>query len=132
MAPGTRVPVQARGGVPRRLAGLKEARDKWLSAQVQKWVRAIETFAGVARRYPQTAYAGVTKSLQMEWTYLMRVTDRAQDSFAPIEEALERAFLPALLAEPEAAVAEKRPLLALLVRQAGLGIPNPVTSADGC
>jgi hypothetical protein len=84
----------------------------------------------VARRFPQTAYAGLVKSLQMEWQYLQRGTPGATDSFAPVEAALASSFLPALLEESEAGVAKLRALLELSVRQAGTGLPNPRAKAE--
>lgn len=47
--------------------GSDEARDKWLEPQVQKWAEGVRQLAMVAKRFPQTAYAGLTKSLQAEW-----------------------------------------------------------------
>jgi len=43
---------------------------QWLQPQIQQWVKGVERLAQVAPRYPQTAYAGLTKSLQLEWQYL--------------------------------------------------------------
>ena len=83
----------------------------------------------VARRYPQTAYAGMTRSLQCEWQYLQRVLPNASDVFKPLEEALRSHFLPALLGQDE--VSDRlRERLKQPVRNGGLGIPNPCETAD--
>jgi hypothetical protein len=100
--------------------GTAEARQAWLEPQIAKWIRGIESLSRVARRFPQTAYAGLVKSLQMEWQYLQQVTPGAADSFIPVEEALHSSFIPALLEESEAGVAKLRALLQLSVRQAGM------------
>jgi hypothetical protein len=50
--------------------GTPEARDAWLKPQLEAWVYGIEQLAKVAQRFPQTAYAGLAKSLQMDWQYL--------------------------------------------------------------
>jgi len=105
------------------------ARRDWLDPQIQKWVRSVKALAKVARRYPQTAYTGLAKSLQSEWMYLQRVTAGVEDAFAPIEKALVEDFLPALLGATREEVASLRPLLALSARCAGLGIPNPTETA---
>ena len=46
-----------------------------------------------------------------------------------MEEAITERFLPALLGLRVEAVREMRPLLALPVREGGLGLPDPTTSA---
>lgn len=108
--------------------GSDKARSDWIDPQIQQWVKGIKALAKVARRYPQTAYAGLQKSLQSEWMYLQRVTDRVSDDFAPIERAIQEDFLPALFDATKEEIAEMRPLLALSVRRAGLGIPVPTLS----
>ena len=50
----------------------------------------------VAKQFPQTAYAGLAWSLQLEWQYLQRVTPGIAESFSPIEDAIATEFLPAL------------------------------------
>jgi hypothetical protein len=42
----------------------------WIDPQIEKWVAGVHELSKVARRYPQTAYAGLSKSLQAEWQYL--------------------------------------------------------------
>jgi len=50
--------------------GTLEAKTKWLQPQIQQWIKGIKRLANVAPRFPQTAYAGMAKSLQLEWQYL--------------------------------------------------------------
>ena len=110
--------------------GTAAARHKWLRPQVQKWTKGVHLLARVARKYPQTAYAGLTRSLQAEWLYLQRVLPDSGPALAPIEEAIVSDFLPALLQESPAECAKLRQRLALPVRHAGLGIPIPTSTAD--
>ena len=112
--------------------GSEDARREWVEEQVEQWTEGVDVLARVAHRFPQTAYAGLAKSLQHEWQYLQRVTPAVAESFAPIEEALAEGFLPALLKESVEGVAKLRELLALPVRMAGLGVPNPTVTADAC
>lgn len=104
---------------------------EWLEPKIQEWVAAIKTLSRVAKRFPQTAYTGLVRSLQMEWTYVQRVIPNIEDSFAPVEHALTHHFLPALLGETPANLNELRQLSCLPVKLAGLGIPDPVKSAPG-
>ena len=101
--------------------GTEESRNEWLAPQIEAWEAGVKTLARVAKRFPQTAYAGLTKSLQTEWTYLQWVVPDIANAFAPIEEAIKTDFLPALFdGEPP-----DRDLTQLPVRMAGMGIPDP-------
>jgi hypothetical protein len=42
--------------------GSGEAEAAWVDPQVQQWIEGVQSLAMAARRYPQTAYAGVTPS----------------------------------------------------------------------
>jgi hypothetical protein len=110
--------------------GTPEARSAWLEPKIQAWIGGIDALARAARHFPQAAYAGLAKSLQSEWQYLQRVLPDCSAAFEPVEEALASAFLPALFQAEEPMLA--RQLLALPVKRAGLGIPNPAESADDC
>ncbi len=114
--------------------GTEAARTDWMEEQIQKWVKNIQTLAKIAKKFPQTAYAGMTKSLQNEWAYLQRVCGNAGELFQPIEDAIAQDFLPALFgcSAEELAESKLRPLLALPVKLAGLGIPDPTKNAQRC
>jgi hypothetical protein len=112
--------------------GTVESREAWLQPRIDDWVYGIKLLARVSQRFPQTAYAGLSKSLQSEWQYLQRVLPDAGSYFKPIEEALATNFLPALLQEPASNAEPLRALMAMPVRCAGLGIADPVQTADGC
>jgi hypothetical protein len=60
---------------------------------------------------------------------IQRVVPGTSDSFEPLEDAISRVFLPALLEEPSENLAPMRALLALSPRQAGLGVPSPQSTA---
>ena len=81
-----------------------------------------------ACRFPQTAYAGLTKSLQSEWQYLQLVVLDLAKTFAPVEVALQESFLPALLQFDPDRVGCSRGLWALPTNQVGQGIPDPTTT----
>jgi hypothetical protein len=112
--------------------GSGAAEAAWVDPQVEQWVDGVTALAIVARRYPQTAYAGLARSLQAEWQYLQRVTPHIEAAFAPLEEAIATVFLPALLDATVEETANLRPLLALPVRLGGLGIPDPTTTGAAC
>jgi hypothetical protein len=77
--------------------GSDAALSQWLVPQIQQWVQGIALLAKVAKRYPQTAFAGLTNSLQQEGQYLQRVVPECE----PVEEDIQTVFLPALLEATE-------------------------------
>ena len=75
----------------------------------------------------------MARSLQMEWQYVQRVVSGIGPQFAPVEEAITSKLLPSLLdTDPDkcAFLPSNRKLLELPVKCAGMGIPNPCTSAE--
>lgn len=111
--------------------GEASSRDEWLKDLISQWSDGIQELAAVASVYPQTAYAGLQKSLQAEWQYIQRVTEGVGDLFSELEEKIAHKFLPALFGEPPWEDNDhRRPLAALPVKHAGLALPNPTTTAD--
>ena len=85
----------------------------------------------VTKRYPQTAYDALVKSLQMKWTYLQHIVLGIEGALAPLEETIQKFFLPALLEEYAANLTALRPLLGLGVGKAGFGVPGQSDTANG-
>ena len=46
--------------------GERAAEAAWVQGKVEGWAASVKTLAGVARKHPQSAYAGLQKSLQQE------------------------------------------------------------------
>ena len=104
--------------------------DAWITPQVDAWAEGVKALARVAIRFPQTAYVGLTWSLQAEWQYLSRVSPRAAEHLGPIEDALRKVFLPALFGRPNMTVSdEDRLLYTNSVKAGGLGIRDPCQEA---
>lgn len=75
-------------------------------------VRRSRFGRGSAQRFPQTAYAGLTMSLQHKWQYMARTVPNIGHLLAPMERwAIRQHFLPKLLGEEEI-LGEIRALLA--------------------
>jgi hypothetical protein len=85
----------------------------------------------VTKRYPQTAYDALVKSLQMKWTYLQHIVLGIEGALAPLEEAIQKFFLSAPLEEYAANLTALRPLLGLGVGKAGFGVPGKSDTARG-
>jgi hypothetical protein len=111
---------------------------------VEGWVHKIGKLSEYARTDPHAAYAVYSRATQHEWTYLQRVVPGCADAFAPLERALREQFIPALFGWPEGAINGPRPnsnplspadaqlwrdVYALPLREGGLGIADPTTTA---
>jgi len=81
-------------------------------------------------RHPQAALAGLTRSLQQEWLFVQRVVPGIRDAFTPIEEVIAEEFIPALVGDPSANCRLLRRLMVLPGKRGGMGLPNPVLTAD--
>jgi hypothetical protein len=110
--------------------GSTAMKNRWLDPKVVDWVEGVKKLAMVAERYPQSAYAGFTQSLQAEWQYICRCVPGAGQHLEPVETAIRELFIPALLGVPGAEVKDGlRTLLGNGVKQGGLNIRNPVEGA---
>ena len=77
--------------------GDREVEKKWLAGKITGWAESLETLTGVCHKHPQSAYAGLQKSLHQEWAFVQRVNLGIGDAFVPMEKALWETFVPALL-----------------------------------
>ena len=59
-------------------------KNTWLADKVQGWAESVKTLSGVACNHPQSAYAGLQKSLQHYWTFVQQVTPEIWDNFVPV------------------------------------------------
>ena len=76
--------------------GEGETKKSWLEGKVAVWAESVETLAVVSCKHPQSAYAGLQKSLQQEWLFVQRVTPGIGDAFSSVEKVLRETFLPEL------------------------------------
>ena len=107
--------------------GSPQTRDSWITTQVNGSAHGVTALGNIAKRFPQTAYAGLVKALQNEWTYLQRVTTGHGSLYEPIKKAIREYFLPTLLDQTN--IGEKmRNYIVLAVNRDGLGIPDPTRS----
>ena len=72
--------------------GPQEDLEAWMKPQVEAWARGERFLGKIARRHPQSAYAGLWMSLQLEWQYLQRTVPKFGTLIGPIEEALREKF----------------------------------------
>ena len=76
--------------------GTEAEQTRWVGDKIEGWRDSVATLAGVARRHPQTAYAGLQKSLQQEWAFVQSITLGIGMAFQEVEDELQDTFLLAL------------------------------------
>ena len=88
----------------------------------------MEVLSGVAPRHPYKAYVRMKKSLQQACAFVQRITPGVREDFCPVEEALQKSFLPALFqgCKDEVLI---QVVIYLPIKHSGLEIPNPTLSA---
>jgi hypothetical protein len=99
--------------------------------KVTLWTSAVTDLAFATLSHPQTAFAGLQKSLQHEWHFSQRVIDDIGNCFFDVEAAIADIFLPALYGETRKDCTYRRNLSALPVKFAGLALPDPSASSEG-
>ena len=102
--------------------------DDFVRKKVAMWVDCVVKLSKAATKSPQAAYTALSKSLQCEWSYLQRVMHNCGGAFVPLQDAILKAFYPALF-EGDLSDAECK-LFSLPTRFAGLGINNPTETAS--
>jgi hypothetical protein len=110
--------------------GSQADRELWVREKVTFWSSAVTDLAFVALSHPQTAFAGLQKSLQHEWQFVQRVIADIGDCFFDVEDSITNIFLPALFGETLQNCDYRRKLAALPVKFAGLGIPDPSATSE--
>ena len=108
--------------------GNQSEKDECVMSKVHRWVGHLDVLAEAASTQPQLAYAALSRSLQHEWIFLLRVVPQCGQLFQEIELSLFSRFLPAMFGVEVSAV--ERSLFALSLRLGGLGICNPVSLAS--
>ena len=84
--------------------------------------------ADAAVKYPHSAHTVLTKSLQHEWGYILRVVSESENFLHPLKDALFDLFIPQLT-DMNLSIDEKE-LMSKPVRHIGLGIEDPVFNAS--
>ena len=96
---------------------------------MEAWSHGVKVLSKISQRHPQSAYAGLGISLQLEWQYLQRTVPGVDTLMGPIEEDLREKISPSLFGGEEID-AEFRKILGHGVKHGGLGIPDPRQSAE--
>ena len=63
-------------------------RDEYVMSKVDRWVRHIDVLSEAASSQPQLAYTVLSRSLQHEWTFLLRVVPQCGQLFQKLDLSL--------------------------------------------
>ena len=103
---------------------------EFLGDKVQDRLDWFTTVAGVVHKHPQTAYAGLQKSLQQECAFVQHSTQGLGYYFRPVAKALREEFLPALFLGAETHM-PGRLITVFPVKNANLEITDPTLTSQG-
>ena len=108
--------------------GSKDFKEQYVRNKVSGWVKDVEELSEIGKDEPQLAYNAYIKGLSHRWTYVQRTISDTSELFKPLERAISERLIPSILGR-EISVPD-REMLALPLRAGGLGIENPVQTAD--
>jgi hypothetical protein len=103
--------------------GTEDFKTRFVKTKVTNWVQAVEKLAVVAQSQPHAAFASFTHCLQSQWTFLARSMPRTSPLFQPLEDAIRKVLIPALLRRDVTDL--ERDILGLPARFGGLGLYKP-------
>ena len=118
---GINISSEGRGYL-RAPLGTSSFSDTIINTKVNQWVEEIDRLAAIAQSQPQSAYSALTNGLMSKWKYLMRVISDIHLKVQPVEDAIRQRLLPAITSRSNISDTERQ-LLALPIREGGLGIP---------
>ena len=104
-----------------------------MNSKVGGWCTSLRALAEIAKTHPQSAHAAFTFCLQHKWMYMCRVIPGIAQLLEPLERVIREVWIPALLGSPPEELHRanvSRELLANAVRNGGLGIRNPIDTAE--
>ena len=108
--------------------GSEKYKDTFVKNKVEEWVQEVKELSEIAKTEPHSAYTNFIFSTKMRWNYVMRTIPNISQYLQPLEKSIRQDFIPSLLkCNVKQAI---RDLIALPARFGGMGIINPVKTAD--
>ena len=108
--------------------GTQEFKENYVKKKVESWCRDVDELSQIAVEDPQVAYSAYTKGLAHRWKFVQRTISDIGHIFEPLESKIKQLFIPNLIGRQ---ISDKeRALFALPLRFGGLGIQDPMQTAD--
>ena len=108
--------------------GSNDAKIEYVSQKVRNWVKDIDELTEIAKDDPQSALCALNVGMHSRWKFVQRVVKDTSELFAPLEDAIRNNFLPVICGRPISDV--ERRMLSLLYRFGGIGVQNPMETAN--
>ena len=109
--------------------GSDEFRRDFIRSKVEKWLVDLKQLVDIAKEEPQVALSAFNIGLSKRWKFVQRVISDIGPLLQPLEDTIREKLIPALCGRMVSDL--ERRMLSLPYRLGGLGIENPVLSADG-
>ena len=103
--------------------------QKYLAGKVEEWTSEVKVLARFAITEPHAVYSAFTHGLNSKWTYLCRTMPGTASFLQPVEDAIRKDLVPALLGRAAPGDLE-RAMLALPTRLGELNLINPTNLTD--
>ena len=108
--------------------GSEDFKTEFVSRKVTNWTNDVVELAAIANEEPQCALSAYNTGLSQRWTFLQRTVEGISHLFQPLEDAIRNQLIPSFVGRQVSDL--ERRMLALPYRHGGLGIRNPVLTAD--
>ncbi len=108
--------------------GSEKFKEEFVEKKVRNWVEDVEELAKIAEDEPQSAFCAFNTAIAHRWTFLQRTVENISIYFQPLEDAIRHTLIPALVGRQVTDI--EREMLSLPYRFGGMGIQNPVETAD--
>jgi hypothetical protein len=108
--------------------GSEGFKSSYIRGKVEKWMKDLEELVEIAKEEPQAALCAFNTGLSQRWTFVQRTMGGIGALFQPLEDVIRQRLIPALCGRLVTDL--ERRMLALPYRHGGLGIRNPVVTAD--
>ena len=108
--------------------GSDDFKREYVSKKVENWVNDVENLTVIAKDEPQAAFSAFNIALSRRWSFIQRTISGISELFQPLEDVIREKFIPAIVGKHISDI--ERRMFALPYRHGGLGIQNPVLTAD--
>ena len=108
--------------------GNDDFKKEFVLCKVEKWLVDLHQLVSIAKEEPQVALSAFNTGLSKRWKFIQRVLPDIGHLLQPLEDSIREKLIPALCGRHVSNL--ERQMLSLPYRLGGLGIENPVASAD--
>ena len=102
--------------------------EAYAKEKIKKFAQEVETLSHYAETQPQAAHAAFVHGLQGKWNFAQRVLPNTAHLYQPLEEKIRLSLLPAITGKTPNNM--ERKVFAMPARNGGLGVRNPVKTAQ--